>query len=156
VISTMTAMTTVALLCGYAQATPQPRECRRLCKATADCQAGTVCAPLGTADFSFGLCAPTCEPFMNTCAPGVGCHGMTLVDEMGATAGFGCNLEGTKAPFEACKSNLECGNDAGCLPGPDGVTFECTPFCDGTHPCADPGATCSMFTTPVGYGKCIK
>jgi hypothetical protein len=141
---------------GYPKATPQQRECRQFCELGTACPAGTGCTALDVPGIH-GFCAPTCTSFQGDCGADQACRAGARLDGDSSMGGnFYCNFLGTLPPYAPCTSSNDCQDDTECRLQKDS-TLACQPLCDATtHPCADPLATCQMFSDVPGLGRCVK
>lgn len=108
-------------------------DCRKFCKADADCGAGQMCHGLFGA--GFGECLPTCTAFGTDCGAGMTCAGLEsdIASTMTMQKAFlACRTAGAKAAGDDCARATECGADMLCV-GPQGQGL-CAPLCDsGAH-----------------------
>lgn len=140
---------------GLPKSTPQAFHCVAYCESSDSCTEGTVCRGLNTGPV--GACAPSCTPFEDSCGvEGLSCKVTNHINpEEGSL--FSCDFTGNKPDYSACSDSVDCGIDASCRPK-DGMNPTCYPYCDATHPCKDPAATCVDFTSSAlaGFGSCQK
>lgn len=135
---------------------------RELCSGTDDdpvCDAGSSC--LNAYENSVALCLALCDPLLQDCEPGLGCHYNFYAETFNCWPGE--VAEGDPCPGfpDDCAPGLVClSSDVVPLCADDSC---CTAFCDLDSPvCATPGTECtSLFEVdmaPVGFetvGVCI-
>jgi hypothetical protein len=144
-------------------ATPQERECRKLCKASSECSTGEACVRLNDSDPSgnypagtriVGACFDTCPDIFDqsNCVADHKC--LSDFEPDLKTMVTICLPAGTAKVGESCKANDDCAGAAGCMldPGPDHGT--CQPWCDNSaHKTCAAGQTCLGFQNEA-FGIC--
>jgi hypothetical protein len=93
------------------------------------------------------VCLPVCDPLLQDCADGEGCHPIEQVfqcvpDASGEAGAFGdaCNFIGVCDPGLMCADNVP--SIPGCFEGEAGC---CVPYCDLSAPSCPGDLTCAPF-----------